>query len=133
MSANLIALDGNIRCVVEPNSGNVFNIPNFCISDPIYKKNIIKEIIVLENKLIKIELLHVFKNKIHHIELSNKSTGLEVKNLFSKLEKIDITEYTIRLLAKGQEIKDNSLLYEYNIDDGDKIQISCQKIEEMYG
>jgi hypothetical protein len=34
----LVCLEGNLKCVVDTNSGLVFNIPNFCINDPLFKK-----------------------------------------------------------------------------------------------
>jgi len=130
-TANLVALDGNLKCIVDPYTGVVYNIPNFCITDPIYKKQFNKELLQIEEKTIKLELMYVFKNLSHHVKVSNKLTGLDIKNLFCKLENLDINEYKIRLLSKGQEIKNESQLYLFNIDEGDKIQISCIKIEEL--
>lgn len=116
---------------MDPYSGEVFNIPNFCICDPIYKRHICKEDIAKEEKIINLELLYVFKNATHQIQISNKAVGLEIKNLFCKLEKIDLNEHQIRLLSKGQEIKNDSVICQFNISDGDKIQVSCVKYEDM--
>jgi hypothetical protein len=39
-------VDGSIRCVVDVRTGTIFNIPNFCITDPVFEKNFEE----LENK-----------------------------------------------------------------------------------
>lgn len=31
-------VDGNIRCVVDVKTGTIFNVPNFCITDPVFEK-----------------------------------------------------------------------------------------------
>jgi len=126
----LVALDGNLRCLVDPYNGTVYNIPNYCITDPTYKKNYNKENLNKEEKKINLELIYVFKNISHHIKVSNKINGFDLKNYFCKLENINIDEYRIRLLTKGQEIKNDIELILLNVDEGDKIQVSCFKIEE---
>jgi uncharacterized ubiquitin-like protein YukD len=132
ISANLVALDGNIKCVVDPYSGAIFNIPNFCIGDPLFKRKIYDNLPKAE-KIIKVELIFVFKNTTHHLKISNKSSGNDIKEMFCKLENLQIDQYQIRLLSKGQEIKNDSLLCMYNIEDGDKIQVSCRKLDESDG
>jgi uncharacterized ubiquitin-like protein YukD len=121
-------LEGKIKCVVDPYSGEIFNIPNFCICDPIYKK-IIKKDTNVQEKNIKIQLIYVYKNLSHFIQLSNKSNGKEIIKIFCELEKIKIEEHQIRLLFKGQEIKDDLELFHYNIEEEDIIQIMCRKLE----
>ena len=118
-----------MNCIVDPYSGEVFNIPNFCICDPVHKK-IIKKDNVIEEKSIKIELIYVFKNLSHYIQASNKSFGIDIKKIFCKLENICVNKHQIRLLSKGQEIKDQIELFHYNIDETDKIQVSCRPLED---
>jgi len=125
----LVLLDGKLKCVVDPYSGEVFNIPNFCICDPVYKK-ILKKDNVIEEKKIKIELIYVFKNLSHFIEISNKSIGKDIKKVFCDLEKVDYDQHQIRLLCKGQEIKEDIELFHYNLEEKDKIQIMCRKLED---
>lgn len=83
-----------------------------------------------EEKNIKLELIYVFKNLSHFIQISNKSNGKDIKKIFCELEKIDIGKHQIRLLSKGQEIKENVELYHYNMEEKDKIQIMCRKLED---
>jgi hypothetical protein len=130
-SANLVALDGCLKCVVDPYTGIVYNIPNYCITDPVYKKQFNKEILQKAEIILHLDLLYVFNNVIHPVKVSNKITGLELKALFCKLENIDINKHKIRLLAKGQELKNDVQLCLFNIVEGDKIQVSCMKIEEI--
>jgi len=119
-----------LQCVVDYFSGIIYNIPNFCITDPVYKKNLNIEILNKEEKKINLELIYVFKNISHHINVSNKISGIELKNYFCKIEKINFDEHKIRLLAKGQEIKNENQLIQFNIDNEDKIQISCLRNED---
>lgn len=130
-SANLVALDGCLKCVVDPYTGIIYNIPNYCITDPVYKKQFNKEILLKEEQIINIQLIHVFNNTFHDLKVSNKITGLELKELFCKLENLEMKQYKIRLLAKGQELRNDTQLCLFNIDEGDKIQVSCFKIEEI--
>ncbi len=49
--AGLVCLDGNMKCLVDTASGCVFNIPNFCINDPLFKKELLIDEQVLEQTL----------------------------------------------------------------------------------
>jgi hypothetical protein len=37
MGAGFVCLEGNLKCVIDTNSEQVFIIPNFCINDPLNK------------------------------------------------------------------------------------------------
>jgi hypothetical protein len=37
-NVQLVCLEGNMKCIVDPSNGTVYNIPNFVINDPFYKK-----------------------------------------------------------------------------------------------
>ena len=128
-AASLIPLDGRMNCIVDPITGEVFNIPNFCICDPLYKK-IIKKDENFEETIIKIQLIYVFKNTNHVVQISNKITGIELKKIFCKLENAEYAKHQIRLLAKGQEIKDDLQVCYLGIKDEDKIQVSCRLLDE---
>ena len=84
-----------------------------------------------EEKIINLVLIYVFGNINHEVKVSNKITGMEMKDLFCKLENIDINQYQIRLLCKGQELRNDTQLCLFNIVEGDKIQVSCVKLEEI--
>ena len=126
-AAGLVLLDEKLKCVVDPYTGEVYNIPNFCITDPVTKKIVKTDI---EEKKIKIQLIHVFKNLSHFIQISNKSFGKDIMKIFCDLEKVEFKGHQIRLLCKGQEIKENKELFYYNIEEKDKIQIMCRKLED---
>jgi hypothetical protein len=38
MAADFVPLDGNLLSVVDQRTGIVYNIPNFCINEPVYVK-----------------------------------------------------------------------------------------------
>lgn len=50
-NANLAVVDGCMRCIVDRESGNVYNLPNFVINDPFYKKDVKKEEIFEEKRI----------------------------------------------------------------------------------
>ena len=52
-----------------------------------------------------------------------------MKELYSQKVNIDIKKYKIRLLFRGQEIKDNLCLYHFNIENNSHIQVSISEIE----
>ncbi len=50
-NSGLVCLEGNMKCIVDSNSGAVFNIPNFCINDPLFKKEFLVAETVPEKNL----------------------------------------------------------------------------------
>jgi hypothetical protein len=79
----------------------------------------------------KVTLIDVFDNQKHYhfSNISNKLTGKDLKNKF--LEKVNKSsyEYNVRLIYKGEEIKNDDILAKFNFENLNKIQVSCNKIE----
>ncbi len=59
------------------------------------------------------------------MEVTNRTTGKELKERFSKEENFPLENFSIRLFYSGQEIKDEHLLCYHNVVNGGKILISC--------
>jgi hypothetical protein len=66
----------------------------------------------------------VFDCKETELTISNKAVGKELKELYCQKEKIDQNKFRVRLLFKGQEVKDDQLLCFFNIDHNSRLQVS---------
>ncbi len=53
----------------------------------------------------------------------------ELKEKFAELDGFNINEYKIKLLFGGSELKDEHLIYQYNILDDYTIQVLKTKID----
>lgn len=119
-----------MKCVVDSNSSRIFNVPNFLINEPLWIKEYHDPEKVPE-KILNIKLLNVFKHASdYEVHISNALTGEDLKQLFSDKENIIRSEYKIRLIYKGIEIKESDLLSIHNFDKHPQIQVSYMKIEE---
>ena len=122
----------NIRTIYEiENPKNSYKIPNFCINDPIFERNYE----IFEEKKETIENIPIIifcfiTNDIKEIKLNvfNKSSGKEIKELLSKELNKPLENYKFRLFFSGQEIFDDHLLYYHNIENKNKIQVNYNEI-----
>ena len=122
----------NIRTIYEiENPKNSYKIPNFCINDPVFERNYD----IYEEKKNTIENIPIIifcfiTNDIKEIKLNvfNKSSGKEVKELLSKELNKPLGNYKFRLFFSGQEIFDDHLLYYHNIENKNKIQVNYNEI-----
>jgi hypothetical protein len=121
-----------MRCVFSTaNPKFIYNIPNFCIVDPIYEKDFSSpknEENNIEEKKINVFLKYIFNNEEHSFNVSNKIKGIELKDLYSKKANKPLTNYKIRLLFKGQEIKDDHSVFYHNIENDSQIQVSIAEL-----
>jgi hypothetical protein len=55
IAAELQCAGENMRCIADSNTGLLFNVPNFCISDPIFEKDFTtvqkKELLIKEKPI----------------------------------------------------------------------------------
>jgi hypothetical protein len=119
-----------MRCILDKTTGEIFNVPNFCIIDPVYERDFnvynSKEI---KEKKINIFLFNLRNNTQVEMMVSNKMNGKDVKAMFVEKAGIDLNKFRIRLLCKGQEIKDDLCLYHFNLDNNSHIHVSLSEIE----
>lgn len=117
MRANLLleeykikTVNGCINHLIDEN-GNHYKIPNYCINEPYFEKE-------LENENIKEEkiTIHIYGNQSNFmIEVNNNLNGKELKNKIIKY--LNLNENKIlRLFVGGIEIKDSNFLYQYKIN-----------------
>ena len=122
----------NIRTIYEiENPKNSYKIPNFCINEPVFERNYD----IYEEKKNTIENIPIIifcfiTNDIKEIKLNvfNKSSGKEIKELLSKELNKPLENYKFRLFFSGQEIFDDHLLYYHNIENKNKIQVNYNEI-----
>lgn len=128
-SVDIQVLDGCISQTVD-NEGNVYKIPNFCINDPLYKKELkkIEESGVGVNILINIvDIFNPSKSTTVKIQ-SNISCG-ELKRCFAQAKNISLEKNKIRALYNGCEVLDEHLLSQHSIGNNSKVQFVIQEKE----
>jgi hypothetical protein len=110
---NLTPVDGCINDL-QDSQGKSYHIPNFCINDPYFEKELKSEEEKHISKKLNIKLNEVYGNKTYSLEVEDKLTGLELKQQFCKLINISSTK-PIRAFFGGTEILNENSLYRYNI------------------
>jgi hypothetical protein len=109
--------------------GNCYYIPNFCINDPFFEKQFtINEQKPPEIKTINLLIYDLYENKTSNLEVFDNITGLELKHKYLKSVNLPIEQYKLRMFFGGVEIKDEQLIYQHNLKDEYKIQISKVKL-----
>lgn len=117
---NLTTADGCINHIIDKNN-NHYWVPNYCINDPYYEKNYTENDDEPEKNL-NIKLTDVSKQTTENMCVSNKITGKMLKDLY--IQKCNVeSNFRIRLFFSGNEITDEHFLYQYNLQDGFKIQV----------
>ena len=107
-------------------NGEHYFVPNYCINDPYFEKNLIKEDV--PEKKIKLFLYDVSREHNFEEIFSNHDTGEKIKKRFIEEAKIKENEYKIRLFFSGSEIKNNDLIYQHGLEDNFKIQVMKIKL-----
>lgn len=112
----------------------IYNVPNYCIADPIYVRNYNlyeKVYESTEDNILNLNLFYFNDKKTYAIRITNKCTGFDLKRKFAKRMNIDMKLNKIRLFCKGQEILDTHCCYFHELDEHSRIVImSCQLINK---
>ncbi len=111
------------NCVnhIIDNHGKHYFVPNYCINDPYFEKELIQT--NEPEKKIKIFLYDVSCDNTIEEEFSNHDTGETIKKKFFEKIKLDENKYNIRLFFSGNEIKNGDFLYQHGLDTDYKIQV----------
>ena len=111
------------NCVnhIIDNHGKHYFVPNYCINDPYFEKELIQT--NEPEKKIKIFLYDVSCDNTIEEEFSNHDTGETIKKKFFEKIKLDENKYNIRLFFSGTEIKNGDFLYQHGLDNDYKIQV----------
>lgn len=109
---------------------NTYHIPNYCINDPYFEKELLPEHVQETDQVEKlsISLYDLYENKKQTIKLPSNLQGKEIKNLFAEMNNFDASSYKIRLLFGGAEILDDQYLYQHKLHNGYTIQVIKNKI-----
>ena len=109
---NISLINGCINNLIDE-YGNKYKVPNYCINDPYFGRDIYKDNI--ENEIVKLRF-YSYGGKVPIIfEVNNHWTGKKLKEEFIKMQKIH-EDKTIRLFIYGIEIKDNEFLYQHSLN-----------------
>ena len=100
--------------------GNEYKVPNYCINEPYFERELGKEDI--KDDINNIIFYGNYKGNIFNFEfkVSNKLTGKELKNIIKNKRELDINT-NIRLFEKGFEIKDEDYLYQHKLNNNSNI------------
>ena len=105
--------------------GTLFYVPNFCINDPFFERELIKN--NNEEKKIKLILKDISEQISLIQEFNNNNKGIDIKNFFKEKTNLNDNEYKIRIFYCGTEIKNDKYIYEYNLKE--EIPIIVMKIK----
>lgn len=113
--------DGCINHIIDEND-NHYYVPNYCINDPFFEKELYNDE-KDDEEMLKLILFEVTQNIHVTINISNHATGEELKKKFRKETKIKKKKFGLRLFFAGSEIKDDHFLYQHKLCDDYKIQV----------
>ena len=100
--------------------GNEYKVPNYCINEPYFERELGKEDI--KDDINNIKFYGNYKgNKFNFdFKVSNKLTGKELKNIIKNKRELDINT-NIRLFENGFEIKDEDYLYQHKLNNNSNV------------
>ena len=100
--------------------GNEYKVPNYCINEPYFERELGKEDI--KDDINNIIFYGNYKGNIFNFDfkVSNKLTGKELKNIIKNKRELDINT-NIRLFEKGFEIKDEDYLYQHKLNNNSNV------------
>lgn len=129
MSVGIMPIDGSMKVLID-NSDNIYQVPNFCINDPLHKKEIHqKDNVPVE--VIKIGIVDMFNpSKVSYIKIPNNVNCIELKKCYAEAKKLDFHKHKIRAIYQGVEILDDQTLGQHNIKTNYKIQFAIRQLSE---
>ena len=119
---NFKTQSGCINNLID-SKGRIYHVPNFCINDPFFER----EILPVDNKkhdnIIDISIRDVYKMKNYLLFVKEGSTGKELKHIFSKkfLNGRDIS--SSKVIFGGTVINNEHFLYQHKIKNGYTIHL----------
>lgn len=100
--------------------GNKYKIPNYCINDPYFKRDMSTD--NSESQIIKIKFYSYGNKHSIILEVNTQWTAKKLKEEFIKNQKID-GDKKIRFFVCGIEIKDDEFLYQHKVNQGKPIYV----------
>ena len=109
--------------MIQDHYNNMYRVPNYCINDPFFEKELMAVDENKEKRNINITLYDLYKNKKTDVEIDENSLCEKLKFLFCEKNQIDLNKAKIRMLFGGVEMKDENHIYQYKLQDGYTVQI----------
>ena len=102
----------------------VYQIPNYCINDPYFEKELVK--VEPDRKKNRINIFLKLGDEKEKFTFDDDITGKEIKEEFLKRKNLDLENYfkRIRLFFGGNEFHDNEFLYQHKMKDNYSIQVN---------
>lgn len=126
-SAGLVPVAGCLNQLID-NNDKMYFVPNFCISDPLLKKQL-NPIDKIKPENITIRVIDIREpSKPIAVKLQSNISGLELKKCYCKVKDINIEKFTVRAIFLGTEINDAHLLAEHNIKHNSVVQMIINEI-----
>lgn len=127
----MVPLDNCVNALQDENQ-NVYLIPNFCINDPYFEK----EILPIPNEdpdepaqNIRVKMYNLYQNDTQIFEVSPNIKGGELKRLYIEKNSIDIEKNKVKLIFSGAFIEDDQLLCQHQVKNDFIIQVVISSIE----
>ena len=117
---NFEVAENCVNHIIDNNGGHYY-VPNYCINDPYFEKELNEKDI--PEKKIKLFLHDAYSETTVEETFSNHDTGEKIKKRFIEETKIEENKFKIRLFFSGMEIKDNDFIYQHSLEDDFKIQV----------
>ena len=125
---NLYIFQDNSLKYLYDDNGNCYRIPNWSFNDPYVERDFLKiEDCKLESELT-IIISEAYNMKDYQFKVKNTSTIGEIKNVFMEYLQLDLSQYKIRAIYSGFEVKDNQTLFELNVQNEARIMLVKNKI-----
>ena len=103
--------------------GNIYEIPNYCINDPYYERDIQKNTKEqIEEKELRVRIVKRGEKEPLFLMVNNKLSGKELKEKYRICNSLD-NNIKIKMFIYGVEIKDEDYLYQHNLTEDKPIFI----------
>lgn len=124
---NIFPAEGCINLLIDQDD-NLYRVPNFCICEPLVKKEIIQKENIKDEK-IKISICNMRDPKnIISVKIATNITCLELKKMYCKIKNIDLEKFRVKAFLMGIEMINENFIGQYNLNKDSKIQISIDEI-----
>ena len=102
----------------------IYKIPNYCINDPYFEKELIK--VDPQRKKNQIFVFLKYGDDKEKFTFDDDISGKEIKEEYAKRKKLNLDIYSkkIRLFFGGNEIHDDEFLYQHKLKDNYSIQVN---------
>lgn len=126
-SMGIVPISGCINQLID-NNDKIYAIPNFCINDPLVKKELCsKENIKAEQIIVKVIDIRD-PTKPLGIKVASDTSCIDLKKCYCKVRDVDMNKYKIRAIYMGTEILDDHLLAQHCIKGNSTIQMIVSEI-----